>query len=322
MTIAIRCARSIEEFAAVETAPEYIADTERYLQRLFETDCSRLDWCFIAETATGARARLALWALSGTGKPLDFVLFNTDWRATHGEDANPALALLQHLEAFFRASGFAAIGHCQDIPPREPQWQTDRDAREQLLKRAGFQVARHTLRYRLHGDTFQTDGSADALTGLELVPVTDSGSDLLLSLVAQVASVSHDQLDRDGCAEQGANEHARLLIEDLREMRVDADWWQFAYERDAAGKRGTLVGFVLPTATADMGSIGYVGVLPSHRGKNFVDPLLHYASRKLGEAKFPRIVADTDFSNVPMSRAFERNGWVQFGERLEWSKRL
>jgi RimJ/RimL family protein N-acetyltransferase len=322
MTIVIRCARSIEEFAVVETALEHISDTERYLRRLFETECSRLDWCFIAEIDGTARARLALWALPGTGEPLDFVLFNADWRVATVETESAAVALLHHIETVFRASGLESIGHCQDVPPREPQWQSDRDKREQLLKREGFQISRHTLRYRLQEQRVDAESSHESSIRLDLAPMSESDHALLLSLVAEVASASHDQLDRDGCAEHGAIEHARLLIEDLRDMRIDEGWWQIAYERDAEGGRGSAVGFILPTASADMGTIGYVGVLPSHRGKGYIDTLLDYAGKTLASAALPRIVADTDLSNTPMARAFERNGWVHFGERLEWSKRL
>jgi RimJ/RimL family protein N-acetyltransferase len=312
MTIDIRCARSVEEFASVETAPEHVADTAKYLQRLFDTGCSRLDWCFIAEPGGERAARLALWSLPGIDKPLDFVLLNADWRAA------AAMALLHHIEALFRSAGCETIGHCLDIPPREPQWQTEPAARQGLLQQAGYKRVRHTVRYRL----VTPPAGDEPTTNIELAPLSPVDEDLLLSLVAEVASESHDQLDRDGCAEHGATEHARLLLEDLREMRVDEGWWRIAWERGANGQRGAAVGFILPAASADMGTIGYVGIRPAYRGRRLVDALLRYTARVLAQAGLPKIIADTDRSNLPMARAFERNGWNTFGERLEWKKRL
>jgi RimJ/RimL family protein N-acetyltransferase len=318
MKTSIRCASSIEAFAAVATSPEHIAYTAQYVQRLFDTKCSRPEWCFVAEQSGKSIARIALWSLPEHDTPLDFVLFNASWNADRGADDDAATQLLAHVEQFFIAAGVRAIGHCQDTPPREPQWQTHGDARRECLERAGFHIARHTLRYRLH-DEFRASTSSDRLY---LVALADKDDTALLPLVAQVAAASHDQLDREGCARLGAREHARRLIADLREMQVDDGWWRIAHERNTDGTIGAVVGFILPTASADMGTIGYIGVLPEYRGKGYVDELITHATQALQAAKFPRIVADTDLSNKPMAKAFERNGWTCFGERLEWTKKL
>jgi ribosomal protein S18 acetylase RimI-like enzyme len=318
MTTYIRCASSIEAFAAVATSPEHVADTAQYVQRLFDTKCSRPEWCFVAEQAGKAVARIALWSLPEHDTPLDFVLFNAPWDENHNAHDDVATQLLAYVEQFFVATGAKAMGHCQDTPPREPQWQTNEVARQQCLERAGFHIARHTMRYRL-----QDASIALALSNrLNLIALTETDDRALLPLVAQVAAASHDQLDREGCARLGARDHARELIADLREMRVDDGWWRIAHERNADGTSGAAIGFILPTASADMGTIGYAGVLPEHRGKGYVDVLIAHATQALQAAKFPRIVADTDLSNKPMAKAFERNGWICFGERLEWKKKL
>jgi RimJ/RimL family protein N-acetyltransferase len=308
MTIHIRCASSVDEFAAVATAAEHIAETTQYVHRLFENQCSRLSWCLIALREGVPVARLALWALPAQEGPRDFVLLNARW----GTDPDGAQHLLRHIDALFIAANSDSIGHCQDTPPREPQWQTEMEARKQFLIAAGFHVARHTLRYRLPDATVagQHDGR------IRFEPTTEADEALLESLIARVAAASHDQLDREACAAYGADAHAKQLLMDLREMRVDDGWWQIAY----AGEHP--IGFILPTGSADLGTVGYVGVLPEHRGNGYVDALIGYASRTLQSAGFSRIAADTDFSNGPMAQAFERNGWQQFGERLEWTKSL
>jgi ribosomal protein S18 acetylase RimI-like enzyme len=313
MTIHIRCARSVDEFASIATSSEHISDTAHYLQRLFDTGYSRLAWCFVAEQADQAIARIALWALPKHDSPHDFVLFNTSWK-----DDDPAQRLLTHIETFFIAAGVNDIGHCQDLPPREPQWQTHEPERRRALDQAGFDVARHTLRYRFTENL----PMAQPVNRLRLASINDTYDSVLLSLVAQVASTSHDQLDRDGCARLGAQAHAIKLIAGLREMQIEEDWWRIAYESQVGSVSEVAVGFVLPVGSADMGTIGYVGVLPAYRGKGYVDALIAHATQVLQRASFPRIVADTNRSNHPMAKAFERNGWKNFGERLEWTKKL
>jgi GNAT superfamily N-acetyltransferase len=323
MTFHIRVARDVEEFVATATSAEHIADIARYVHRLFDTHCSHLNWCLIAEGADGAPcARVALWSLPERETPLDLVLLDGDW---HGD--RPALqALLRHVETIFRNAGCDSIGHCQDIPPREPQWQEHGAARRTFLESAGFLVVRHTLRYRCDAaGVAQSPArvvSPPSEPPLDLVAVDATNEPQLVDLVAQVAAASHDELDRSGCAEHGAKEHAKRLLADLREMRVDDGWWRIAYRRACAGASPEAIGFILPTASADMGTIGYIGVLPAHRGHGYTDPLIAHTTRVLTDAKFTRLIADTDHSNKPMARAFERNDWLYFGERLEWKKML
>ncbi len=326
MTIIIRVENNIEAFSSVATLPEHIADTVQYVQRLFDTKCSRPEWCFVAENSGGAIARIALWSLPAQHIPLDFVLFNAHWDAYCIAPDDVATLLLSHAERFFIAAGAKSIGHCQDTPPREPQWQTNEAARQQCLERAGFHIARHTLRYRLVHASVKPSVNASIRPAISdcinLVTVTEADDDALLALVAQVVAASDDQLDREGCARLGADEHARELIADLREMRIDADWWRIAFATNTDGTMGAAVGFILPTASADMGTIGYIGVVPAHRGKGYVNALIAHATHMLQDAQFSRIVADTDLANKPMAKAFERNGWTCFGERLEWTKKL
>jgi GNAT superfamily N-acetyltransferase len=330
MTFHIRVARDIEDFVATATSVEHVADVARYVQRLFDTHCSHLDWCLIAESADGEpSARVALWGLPEQETPLDLVLLDGDW---HG-DRLALHALVRRAETVFRHAGCDSIGHCQDIPPREPQWQTHEASRRAFLESTGFRVVRHTLRYRCDSLRFSHALAGAALlpasevrrhgqTPLQLVTVDATNESLLVDLVAQVAAASHDELDRSGCAEYGAEEHAKRMLADLREMRVDDGWWRIAYRPAHQSASIEPIGFILPTASADMGTVGYVGVLPAHRGRGQIDSLIAHATRVLTEAKFTRIIADTDHSNTPMARAFERNGWLCFGERLEWNKML
>lgn len=176
--------------------------------------------------------------------------------------------------------------------------------------RQGFRTQRDTLRFDAVPES--APGAAVDTGDLNLRPVTAGDEPLLRQMVAEVAAASRDQIDIEAVAARGAEAHAAELIADLRSMRVDPGWWQIAFDA-----QGAAVGLVLPVAGADFGSIGYIGVLPAHRGRGRVDALLAVATALLRAAGLPRLIADTDRSNTGMARAFTRGGWRQFGERRE-----
>jgi RimJ/RimL family protein N-acetyltransferase len=305
MTFDIRQADSVRQFAAVETAPEHVDDTARYLEGLFASGSSRPEWCFVAWRDGRPCGRVAFWALPRVGRPLDIVLLNLPWE---GEADAIGRALLEGARRAMADAGLTTVGHCHDHPPRTPQWQTHGDARLALLAGLGFRTQRDTLRF----EAALAPGAAVDTGDLRLRAATSDDEALLRQMVAAVAAASRDQIDIETVAARGAQAHAAELIADLRSMRVDPGWWQIAFDA-----QGTAVGLVLPVAGADFGSIGYIGVLPAHRGRGHVDVLLAAATALLREAGLPRLIADTDRSNTGMARAFTRGGWRQFGERRE-----
>jgi RimJ/RimL family protein N-acetyltransferase len=84
----------------------------------------------------------------------------------------------------------------------------------------------------------------------------------------------------------------------------DRDWW-----RVALGGDGVPVGFIVPSATPYHRNVGYLGVLPSHRGQGLVDDLLGEVTRFHADAGADRITATTDMTNLPMAAAFDRAGY-------------
>ena len=57
-------------------------------------------------------------------------------------------------------------------------------------------------------------------------------------------------------------------------------------------------------------------MLPAQRGNGYIDDLLAEATRILAEQDVPRIRAATDVGNVPMARAFQRAGYVNFERQI------
>ncbi|WP_345446599.1 GNAT family N-acetyltransferase [Rothia endophytica] len=84
----------------------------------------------------------------------------------------------------------------------------------------------------------------------------------------------------------------------------DRDWWCVAYDQ-----QNTIIGIAIPSATPTNRNVGYLAVLPEHRGHGYVDDLLGFITAFHASAGAPRITATTDAVNTPMAAAFERAGY-------------
>ncbi|MEJ8639729.1 GNAT family N-acetyltransferase [Streptomyces sp. MS2.AVA.5] len=62
--------------------------------------------------------------------------------------------------------------------------------------------------------------------------------------------------------------------------------------------------------------IAYIGVLPAHRGNGYIDEILAEGTRILAAEGVDRIRASTDLGDVPMAKAFDRAGYVNFERSL------
>lgn len=87
---------------------------------------------------------------------------------------------------------------------------------------------------------------------------------------------------------------------------------------------GEPIGFVSltdyePPAEA---TIGYIGVVPTQRGRGYSDDLIRHGTNAAVEAGYTSIFSETDTRNTPMAEAFIRNGHEHVpGTRL-WSHRI
>lgn len=111
----------------------------------------------------------------------------------------------------------------------------------------------------------------------------------------------------------GQREQARLDVAFYRDkMAGNRDWWRVARTRD-----GEPVGFGVPSRNSDFPVVGYLGVVPEHRGHGYVGDILAEITRVLvTEAGAETIHADTDLANQPMATAFERAGYRNFARRV------
>jgi RimJ/RimL family protein N-acetyltransferase len=134
-------------------------------------------------------------------------------------------------------------------------------------------------------------------------------------MFAEIAEGSLDHNTREEVAKLGRAKYAEAEVELYKSFPGPRDWWFFAYDQ-----AGELVGFGLPSANHAGPVVGFIGVLPAYRGRGYVDEILAEITRWHVDLGAKRIVADTDSTNEPMARSFERSGYNRFGVRLVFSR--
>lgn len=85
----------------------------------------------------------------------------------------------------------------------------------------------------------------------------------------------------------------------------------------AIDPEGAVVGFVIPSATPYNRNVGYLGVLPRHRGHGHVHELLAFVTSFHAASGAARITATTDVDNTPMAAAFAHAGYDVIERRLD-----
>ena len=309
LTIRPIAADELSAFLALQPDPERAADQAAYVDRMFAAGAMRPEWCYVATDGNGTVGRFAFWSLPKLDVPISLVLIDIavpdDGTAARATIAD---ALLQRAKEDALAGSPDEFGYVLDEPEQTPQWQDHPNERAGWLARAGFEVVRSTSRWSFEGPPPKV-GSRLTFRTYE-----EAGEAAFLAALEEVSSATLDarvEADRDRL---GAAAEAQSTLEDVRALEVQPGWWQLAYDSS-----GALVGLVMPARAPNMTTIGYIGVVPSQRGRRYVDDLLARGTAILRHDVPDMVVrTDTDLANAPMAAAFERAGYEQFATRREF----
>jgi ribosomal protein S18 acetylase RimI-like enzyme len=287
----------------VALTPEHRHSIHQYIDRQCAHGAMRLDWCFVADVDGSFLGRLAYWAPPKTGIPCDILFFDVPWEQDY---STIGTQLLRETLPSMRTLGATTISYVLDTPSQSPQWQDFPEQRQHLLSSLGFQIVRNTTRFAQDRVPIQAHVAERQI----FRSMPDVGVDAFLTAIEQVSVGTLDQLIQQHRTTLGAVGAAHTMLNILQNMAYDPAWWQLAYTPD-----GSLVGLVMPTTSLDIGTIGYIGIVPEQRGHGYGYDLLAHGTAILHTAGITAIRADTDVGNLPMAKAFRRAGYTQIGMR-------
>jgi RimJ/RimL family protein N-acetyltransferase len=182
--------------------------------------------------------------------------------------------------------------------------------RQAAVERAGL----GTLLERLRFEWTLAHRLAAPTRNLEFRAEPDD--EVFVDLFTRVLNGSLDTTSTREAAQVGAEQQARRDVAFLRDQMLgERRWWRVAVNRD-----GDTVGFAVPSRNPVCPVVGYLGVLPEHRGHGHVRDILVEITRILVvEAGATTIRADTDLVNEPMAAAFLHVGYRNRARRLVFS---
>jgi ribosomal protein S18 acetylase RimI-like enzyme len=295
-----------EELEAFASLSDRIDANKRFLSYLTDMWASgyiRPEWCFVAESAGNFIGRIVYWSLPSLLKPVVVDILEVSWSENYIEVGTN---LLQHSLAQLHFQSGDSIEYELDSPSSDF---TSLHKRIEVFENFGFSLSRETIRFEWKD--IQTEiASSNQLTFRSLDQV---GDDAFIQAIAKVSSQTLDRSILQNQARLGEKQYALEQFNMLKAFKYQPTWWQLAYNFEE-----TLIGLIMPTENDGGATIGYIGVVPEHRGKGYVNDLIIQGTLILKSNGAARIRADADINNAPMIRAFQRAGYRQFASRRQY----
>ena len=253
---------------------------------------------------TASSPRVAWWGNPGDNKPALLDIFDI------ADPADPAhrQAARDLLETATRqviGSGAEPPGYIRYVPPEWRDNEASRSEVEALIdiaEQTGARVFVERLRYewRRHTPIAPPSGRLDFRQPHDDEEILD-----LMTAVVPGSLDAHTVLDlKTMTPREAALNH---FSGELAQQISTRDHWRVATDHT-----GATVGFVTPGHNHYHPVIGYIAVLPEHRGNGYIHDILTAGTRILVDQGVDHIRAATDLTNLPMAAAFERGGWTNF----------
>lgn len=265
----------------------------------------RPGWMWVAMRGDRLLARVAWWGRTGDDIPFLLDILDIDDTSADSDLVDIGVRLLRTATAEVISSGTRPPEHHRCVPPDWRESEVTRrivQDRMNALERTGARLLVERLRFQWHPGTPIPEPTGR----LVFRPVHDT--DEILAMMTQVLDGTLNEHSRSDLTRMSAREAAvKHYEEELARYRSPRDWW-----RIATLPGGEPVGFVIPARNDYNPIIGYLAVLPAHRGNGYIDEILAEGTRILNAQDAPRIRAATDLGNTPMAHAFHRAGYVNF----------
>ncbi|CAM5546718.1 GNAT family N-acetyltransferase OS=Streptomyces tendae OX=1932 GN=GUR47_04850 PE=4 SV=1 [Streptomyces tendae] len=131
--------------------------------------------------------------------------------------------------------------------------------------------------------------------------------------VRRIHSVTLDAHALMDIAEGGLDRAAQSELDFFHWCPSPREWWQLAYT-----PQGELAGMHIPAHNPSGPCVGFIGVLPEHRGHGYAYDLLAECTHFLVERGAEFVTAGTDRGNHPMAANFAKAGYPVVRERINF----
>lgn len=264
-------------------------------------------WSQVAIGDDGSIIGRALWWGRDEQTPIALDV----WDAVTGHDEPGAIlvALLKSGHDALTAQGLTVpLPHTLRVPVA---WRTIADAEHDVRTKIAAAAAAG-LEQVNERKQFQWDHGSPVPAPGPRLRFEQANDDTFVTLFARAAHGSLDVMTRRELATTDALSLARDEVDYYRSCPGERDWWRLAYDQ-----HGSVVGIAIPSATPTNRNVGYLAVLPEHRGHGYVDDLLGFITAFHAASGAQRITATTDAVNTPMAAAFERAGYRCVETRID-----
>lgn len=259
----------------------------------------RPEWSVLAIGESGAVIGRAMWWGRDTTVPIALDVWDVD--AQVPGRGSLAKALLNAGHQALSSGGVAVpLPHTMRLPN---DWRDHATvaAEVDLKTRAAAAAGLTRVNERLQ---FQWDADRPLPPEPGSLVFAPADDETFVRLFVAAAEGSLDVMTRRELESSSPDELARAEIDYYQACPGERSWWHTAATTD-----GTVVGVAIPSATPTNRNVGYLAVLPEHRGRGYVDEILAFITRFHAEQGAPRITATTDATNAPMAAAFRRAGY-------------
>jgi RimJ/RimL family protein N-acetyltransferase len=282
----------------------------------FEKDSYRPDWVWIAERDGAVVARVAFWGPDGAQHPWTVDRFDP---GTGPDRVDVGAELLRRSYAALVPPDYTAMPHPAGGRPdyhlmlpadwrERPDAYADATDRITAAERAGLVAFVERVNFRWT----PAAGLPPRPGRLRFVPAAEA-PDVTRDVLREICHDTLDAYARRDVERYGLAKAVEITIEELEQMPNGTGWdrWRLAYAPD-----GSVAGIVLATRNPTAATIGYMGVVPAHRGHHYSDDLVIEALHVFTEAGETLVHDATDVANAPMAASFVRCGYEVIGRRI------
>ena len=257
----------------------------------------RPDWKRVALRDGKVVARGAWW-----GGPDDTEPLNVNWFDVAEGEEEAGAELLRTAPWQVELEMNLPAGWRED-----PRLRSAAEARFTAVQKAGYELLVERFLYRW------TPGCGLPERPGRLEFRAEDDDRVFFDLLRRIHSVTLDAHSLKAIEEGGLDRAAQEELDFFHWCPSPREWWQIAYT-----PQGDPAGIHIPAHNPSGPCVGFIGVVPEHRGHGYAYDLLSECTHFLVERGADFVTAATDQGNFPMAANFAKAGYPVVRERLNY----